>query len=76
MPPFDNFKRVRRYYERAGLAADWRCVVNEVRAEYHPKIGFMAGFEEVIAGSGPREKPSFLERAKARCGVPQAQGKE
>jgi len=28
----------------------------------------MPGFEEVVAGSGPTEKPSFLERAKKRWG--------
>jgi hypothetical protein len=34
--------------------------------KHHRKTGFMAGFEEIVAGSGPSEKPSFLERAKAR----------
>jgi uncharacterized Zn finger protein len=72
----ENFERARRCYERAGLAADWRRVVNEVRAEHHRKTGFMSGFEEVVAGSGPSKKPSFLERAKARWGVPQAESKE
>ena len=26
----------------------------------------MSGFEALVAGHGPSEKPSFLERAKAR----------
>jgi hypothetical protein len=72
----ENFEQARRCYERAGLAADWRCVVNEVRAEHRRKTGFMSGFEEVVAGSDPRKKRSFLERAKMCWGIPQAEGKQ
>lgn len=61
-----NFERARRCYEKAGLVADWQRVVSEVRSEHHRKTGFISGFEEIVAGSGPSEKPSFLERAKAR----------
>ena len=66
-----NFERARRCFEKAGLTADWQRVVEKVRSEHHRKTGFMAGFEEVVAGSGPSEKPSFLERAKARWGARQ-----
>jgi hypothetical protein len=31
----------------------------------------MSGFDEIVAGSGPTEKPSFLERAKTRWGARQ-----
>jgi hypothetical protein len=31
----------------------------------------MARFEEIVAGLGPSDKPSFLERAKARWGARQ-----
>jgi hypothetical protein len=61
-----NFERARRCYENSGLTADWRRVVEKVRSEHHRKTGFVAGFEEIVAGSGPSQKPSFLERAKAR----------
>ncbi len=61
-----NFERARRCYEKAGLVADWLRVVSEVRSGHHRKTGFIPGFEEIVAGSGPSEKPSFLERAKAR----------
>jgi hypothetical protein len=61
-----NFEDARRCYERAGPGATWEGLVREVRAEHHRKTGFMAGFEEVVAGVGPSAKPSFLERAKAR----------
>jgi hypothetical protein len=63
-----NFARARRCYEKAGLDADWKRVVSKVRAEHRRKTGFMAGFEEIVAGTRPGEKPSFLERAKARWG--------
>jgi hypothetical protein len=71
-----NFERARRCYEKAGLVADWQRVVTNVRSEHHRKTGFMSGFEEIVAGSGPSEKPSFLERAKARWGSRQSGGGE
>jgi hypothetical protein len=61
-----NFERARRCYEKAGLVADLAARGEPGRAERHRKTGFMSGFEEIVAGSGPSEKPSFLERAKAR----------
>jgi len=63
-----NFERARRCYERAGLTAEWEKTVSRVRAEHHRKTGFMSGFEGLIAGSGPSDRPSFLERARARWG--------
>jgi hypothetical protein len=61
-----NFESAKRCYERAGLASDWEKTVCRVRADHHRKAGFMAGFEALIAGSGPSTRPSFLERAKVR----------
>jgi hypothetical protein len=69
MPPSRISSEARRCYERAGVADD-------LRAEHHRKTGFMSGFEEVAAGLGPGENPSFLERAKVRSGVPRAEHKE
>jgi tetratricopeptide (TPR) repeat protein len=63
-----NFERARRCFEKAGRIADWQRVVEKVRSEHNRKTGFIPGFEEVVAGSGPTEKPSFLERAKRRWG--------
>jgi uncharacterized Zn finger protein len=63
-----NFERAKRCYERAGLAAEWEKTVSQVRAEHRRKTGFMPGFEALVAGSGPSDEPSFLERAKARWG--------
>jgi len=63
-----NFERAKRCYEKAGLAAEWEVTVSRVRAEHRRKTGFVAGFEDVVAGSGPSDKPSFLERAKTRWG--------
>ncbi len=61
-----NFEDARRCHERAGLAAEWEALVREVRAQHHRKIGFMTGFDEIVAGGGPSVRPTFLERAKAR----------
>ena len=69
-----NFERARRCFEKAGRVADWERVVRAVRSEHHRKTGFMARFEEIVAGSN--EKPSFLERAKARWGARQGEDNE
>jgi uncharacterized Zn finger protein len=72
----ENFGRARRCYERVGHAVNWRRVVDEVRAEHRRKTGFMSGFEEVVAGSDPSKRPSFLERAKTCWGMPQPKDKQ
>jgi len=69
-----NFERAQRCFEMAGLTAGWQRVVEEVRSKHHRKAGFMTGFEEIVAGLGPSEKPSFLERAKARWAARQPGG--
>lgn len=61
-----HLKETRRCYERAGLRTEWEELVRAVRADHRRKVGFMAGFEELVAGAGPSTKPSFLERAKVR----------
>jgi hypothetical protein len=61
----DHFEDAKRCYERAGLAARWEGLVREVREQHHRKSGFIAGFEQVVAG-GSRVKPTFLDRAKTR----------
>ena len=66
-----NLERTRRCFEMAGLPAAWQRVVEKVRSTHHRKTGFMASFEEIVAGLGPSDKPSFLERAKARWGARQ-----
>ncbi len=63
-----NFERAMRCYEKAGLTAEWEKTVSRVRAEHHRKTGFMSGFEDLVAGSGPGDRPSFLERARVRWG--------
>jgi len=68
-----NFERARRCFEKAGLSAEWEKTVHQVRAEHRRKTGFMPGFEEIVAGSGPSQKPSFLARAKARWGRPRTE---
>jgi hypothetical protein len=71
-----NLEDARRCYERAGLAPRWEALVGEIRAQHHRKVGFMAGFEEVVAGGGPSARPTFLERAKARWRTSSGTGSE
>ena len=63
-----DFERAQRCYEAAGLPGEWQRIVAFVRVEHRRKRGFIDGFEEVVAGRGPSQRPSFLERAKARWG--------
>src|SRR3989442_12048132 len=61
-----NFERGQRCFERAGLINQWQRIVKKVRFDHHRKVGFMVGFEEIVGGSGPSRRPSFLQRAKTR----------
>jgi hypothetical protein len=61
-----NFEDARRCYERSGLHRDWEALVADVRRAHHRKAGFMADFEKLVAGHGPSDAPSFLERARSR----------
>jgi uncharacterized Zn finger protein len=70
-----NFERARDCYQRAGLAAEWEQTVRQVRAAHSRKTGFISGFESLAAGARRVDKPSFLERAKARWGERHGRGK-
>jgi len=61
-----NFERARRCFEKADLVGEWQRMVEKVRSQDQRKTGFISGFEEIVAGSGPSQRPSFLQRAKAR----------
>jgi hypothetical protein len=61
-----NFERAKHCFERAELSAEWQQTVSQVRADHHRKSGFVSGFERLVAGAGPSDRPSFLEQAKAR----------
>ena len=63
-----NFERARDCYHRAGLAVEWEETVRRVRAAHSRKTGFISGFETLAAGARRADRPSFLERAKARWG--------
>jgi len=63
-----NFERGKRCYERSGQTAEWKKVVNRVRADHHRKTGFMPDFEVLASDAMPEKRPSFLEVAKARWG--------
>jgi hypothetical protein len=61
-----NLEAAKQCYARAGLDTEWSAVVTEVRQAHHRKVGFMGDFERLVAGQGPSDEPSFLERAKSR----------
>jgi len=61
-----NFEDAKRCYERAGLGHQWDAVVVEIRQVHRRKVGFMGNFERLLAGHGPSEEPSFLDRARSR----------
>ncbi len=62
----DNIEHAKKCYTKAGLNADWQAVVADVRERHFRKKGFMAGFEDIVAGAPKYVEPPFLERAKAR----------
>lgn len=63
-----DFERARDCYQRAGLAAEWEQTVRQVCAVHYRKTGFISGFQALAVGAKPKDRPSFLERAKARWG--------
>ena len=64
-----NFSRARDCYRRAGLTAEWEQTVGRVCAAHKRKTGFIGGFQAVAAGAEHRNRPSFLDLAKARWGA-------
>jgi hypothetical protein len=62
----DNIERAKKFYDKAGLNADWQSVVADVRRRHFRKKGFMAGFEDIVSGAPKHVEPPFLEQAKAR----------
>jgi len=70
-----NFERARDCYLWAGLTAEWEETVRRVRAAHYRKTGFISEFESLAAGARRADKPSFLERAKARWGERRGGGK-
>jgi uncharacterized Zn finger protein len=62
----NNIERAKKCYAKASLTADWQAVVADMRERHFRKKGFMAGFEDIVAGAPKHVEPPFLERAKAR----------
>jgi tetratricopeptide (TPR) repeat protein len=63
-----HFANARRCYERAELSADWQRLADDVHA--NATTSFLDRFEQLVTGSGPGPRPSFLDRAKARWATP------
>jgi len=62
----DNLEHAKELYEKAGLAGDWEALVAAVRQSHYRKKGFMAGFEDIVAGTVKPPEPTFIERARQR----------
>ena len=62
----EKAEHAKKCYAKAGLTADWHAVVADVLKRHFRKTGFMAGFEDIVAGAPKHVEPPFLERAKAR----------
>jgi len=61
-----NFENAKNCYTRAHVSQQWEEVVAEVRRAHYRKVGFMPGFERLVAGRGPGQRPSYLDRARKR----------
>jgi hypothetical protein len=61
-----NFEDAKNCYARADLIHKWEAVVLEVRRAHYRKVGFMPGFERLVAGQGPGQKLSYLDHARKR----------
>ena len=62
----ENFEAAKDCYTRAHMSEQWDGVVAEVRRVRYRKVGFMPGFERVVASQGPSQELSFLQRARKR----------
>lgn len=49
----------------AGQDEEWERTASQLRVEHKRKLGFMEGFERLLAGAPAIRQPTFLERAKA-----------
>jgi tetratricopeptide (TPR) repeat protein len=61
-----NFENAKNCYTRADMSRRWEEVVAEVRRAHYRKAGFMPGFERLVAGRGPGQRLSYLDRARKR----------
>lgn len=61
-----NIEHAKKCYVKAGLEADWQVVVADIRNRHFRKMGFMPGFEDIVAGTPRHVEVPFLVRAKAR----------
>jgi uncharacterized Zn finger protein len=63
-----NLEKAKTCYRKAGLDAQWKKLIAEIRRDHKRKSSFMPGFERIVAGAGPKQEPSFLDRARKRSG--------
>jgi hypothetical protein len=63
-----KFRARQRLLSAAGLAAEWEQTVRRICTLHYRKTAFISGFQALAAGAKHRDRPSFLERAKAGWG--------
>jgi hypothetical protein len=61
-----NLERAKACYLTAGMDAQWKALVAEIRKEHHRKTGFMPGLERIVRSAGAIVEPSFLDLARGR----------
>ena len=62
----NNFELARKCYFKAGLAAEWEAIAQDVRHRHHRKTEFLARFDRIAAGATKPVKPTLQERARRR----------
>ena len=60
-----HFRRTWDLCRKADMDSEWQAVVDRIYAEHSRKIGFMPGFERLLAGK-TESNPSFADKARAR----------
>ena len=60
------FENAKRCSGRSGLPHEWAAFVADGRRAHHRMAGFLGEFERRAADHGPRDAPSFLDRARDR----------
>jgi hypothetical protein len=59
MPPWKDFERTKKCYERADQIAQWELTVRLVSDRHFRKTGFISGFRTVVSRAYSTEPPSF-----------------
>lgn len=62
----EHLRTAKRLYEKLADHAEWQTIVDQICRDHARKRGFMADFEEIVAGGEPEPSESFAEQARRR----------